>query len=281
MSSYGCRDMTGTLRRVLVRRPPAATPGSWQRCGWRADPDAAALAAEHEALCALLVDAGADVVVAGEDGELDSIYAFDPALVVDGGALLLHPGKQVREAEPGVHARALESAGVPRAGRMEGPPAAEGGDLLRLDEQTLLAGIGYRTNRAGVDFLAELLPELDVIAFDLPHFHGPCEVMHLLSLLSPLDRDLVVAFPPLMPVRLVELLGERGIRIVEVPEDEFPTMGTNVLALGPRRALAVEGNPETRRRMEQAGVEVTVYRGEQLSLGDGGPTCLTLPLARD
>jgi dimethylargininase len=273
--------MIGTLRRVLVRRPPAAAPGSWQRCGWRSDPDPAKLAAEHEAFGGLLEDAGAEVLVTDASGELDAIYAFDPALVVDSGAVLLRPGKDIREPEPDVHAGAFEPAGVPVVGRMQSPAAAEGGDLLRLDERTLLCGIGYRTNRAGVDFLAEQLPELDVIAFDLPHFHGPGEVMHLLSLLSPLDRDLVVAYPPLMPVRLMELLAERGIQVVEAPEDEFRTMGTNVLALGPRRALAVDGNPQTRRRMERAGVEVDVYRGEQLSLGDGGPTCLTLPLARD
>ena len=69
--------------------------------------------------------------------------------------------------------------------------------------------------------------------------------------------------------------------MVEVPEDEFPTMGPNVLALGPRIALALDGNPETRRRLEAHGVEVRVYRGEEISTnGDGGPTCLTRPLTR-
>ena len=79
----------------------------------------------------------------------------------------------------------------------------------------------------------------------------------------------------------MELLAERGIEIVEVPDEEFETMGSNVLALGPRRALALEGNDETRRRMERAGVEVVTYKGDHISrLGDGGPTCLTRPLLR-
>jgi N-dimethylarginine dimethylaminohydrolase len=164
---------------------------------------------------------------------------------------------------------------------MEAPATAEGGDTLWLDDRTLLVGRGYRTNDAGVSALRQALPDADVIAFDLPYWHGRGEVMHLLSLLSPLDDDLVVAYPPLMPVRLVELLEERGITIVEVPDDEFETMGPNVLALAPRVALALDGNPVTRRRMEEAGVSVRVYRGEELSLkGDGGPTCLTRPLAR-
>jgi N-dimethylarginine dimethylaminohydrolase len=150
-----------------------------------------------------------------------------------------------------------------------------------LDETTLLVGRGYRTDDAGVTALAGALPGVDVLAFDLPHLHGPGEVLHLMSLLSPLDADLAVAYPPLMPVRLMELLARRGVRLVEVPPEEFETMGPNVLALAPRVALALEGNDETRRRMERAGVDVRVYRGDELSRkGDGGPTCLTRPLLR-
>ena len=78
--------------------------------------------------------------------------------------------------------------------------------------------------------------------------------MHLLSLLSPLDRDLAVAYRPLLPVRLAELLAYRGVQIVEVPGDEFETMGPNVLALAPRVALMLERNRVTRRRLEKVGV---------------------------
>jgi N-dimethylarginine dimethylaminohydrolase len=119
-----------------------------------------------------------------------------------------------------------------------------------------------------------------VIEFDLPHFHGSDEVMHLLSFVSPVASDLAVAYLPLMPVRLVQLLEARGIRLVEVPDEEFDTMGPNVLALEPGVALALEGNRETRRRLERAGVEVLTYEGTELSKGDGGPTCLTRPLLR-
>jgi N-dimethylarginine dimethylaminohydrolase len=123
---------------------------------------------------------------------------------------------------------------------------------------------------------------VDVIAFDLPHWNGAGEVLHLLSFISPLDRDLALVYPRLAPVRLLRLLSELGVRVVEVPDDEFVTQGPNVLSLGPRRALALDGNPETRRRMERAGVDVVVYRGDEISVkGDGGPTCLTRPLLRD
>ena len=197
--------MTAPLRRVLLRAPGGS--GGWERCGWRAEPDAAS-----------------------------------------DGAILLNPGKACRRAEPAELGEDLERADVPVAGRLEGAAHAEGGDLIRLDERTLLAGRGYRTNDEGIEALRRLLPDVDVLVFDLPHWHGRGEVMHLLSLLSPLADDLVVAYPPLLPVRLAELLEEREIEVVPVPDEEFDTMGANVLALAPRVALAVGGNPETRRR---------------------------------
>ena len=281
---YGCADMTGALRRVVVRAPSPESVAAWQAFGWHAEPDAALIADEHAAFRAILEEAGAEVVLAQTPVPLcpDSIYVFDPAIMTPQGAILLRPGKDGRRVEVDAMAADFVEAGVTIVGRLEAPATVEGGDTIWLDERTLLVGVGYRTNEAGVDALRELLPDVDVHAFDLPHLHGEGEVLHLMSLLSPLDRDLAVAYLPYMPVRLVQLLAQRGIELVEVPDEEFWTMGPNVLALGPRVALALEGNDETRRRMEAAGVDVRVYSGDELSRkGDGGPTCLTRPIWRD
>jgi N-dimethylarginine dimethylaminohydrolase len=279
---YGCQSMTGALRRVLVHAPRAVDLHGWQKCGWRVEPDAAAIAREHEAFCSLLEDAGVEVVFAesGADGNPDAIYTYDPALVADEGALLLYPGKECRRAEVDAMAEDFERAGVPVAGRLSGPAWAEGGDCCWLDARTLLVGCGYRTNAAGIVRLRELLPEVEVVVFDLPHWHGSDEVMHLMSLISPLAPDLAVVYEPLLPTRLAQLLEARDVELVRVPDEEFDSLGCNVLALAPRVALAVDGNPHTRERMERAGVEVLTYRGEELSKGDGGPTCLTRPLLR-
>jgi N-dimethylarginine dimethylaminohydrolase len=264
---------TAPLRRVLVRRPPADV-SAWRALGWTAAPDPAALAAEHETLCLTLEQAGAEVVVADPRG-LDAIYAYDAALVADEGVVLLRPGKEPRRDEPESLVPYFDRV----LDRLEEPAFAEGGDLFWLAPGVLCAGRGYRTNADGILALERLLG-VEMLVFDLPHFHGPAQCMHLLSLLSPLADDLVVGYPKLMPVRLVQLLGERGIEIVEVPDEEFDTLGCNALALAPRVALIPEHNAETRRRLEAAGVEVLVYEADELSKGEGGPTCLTLPLTR-
>jgi dimethylargininase len=275
--------MTETLRRVLVRPPRAAGFATWREYGWRSEPDVGKLVEEHESFCDALAAGGAEIVLADTPlpTDPDAIYVFDPAIVSDLGAIVLRPGKEGRLVETDAIASDFEQAGVPIAARLEAPASADGGDTIWLDESTLLVGRGYRTNDDGIQALLAALPGVEVLAFDLPHLHGSDVVLHLLSLLSPLDDDLVVAYLPLLPVRLVQLLQERVTRIVEVPDDEFETMGANVLALAPRVALALEGNEETRKRLEGAGVDVSVYRGDEISRkGDGGPTCLTRPLLR-
>ena len=282
MTAYGSASMTGDLRRVLVRRPLPADADAWEAYAWRARPDVAAAQAEHEAFCLLLEEAGAEVVVSEHDeGNPDAIYTYDPTLVGRDGAVLLQPGKEGRRREPEATAGPLEAAGVPIVARVDLPATVEGGDTVWLDEQTLLVGIGYRTNAVSPLALHDALPGVDLVLFDLPHWNGAGEVMHLMSFISPLDDDLALVYPRIAPTRLMWLLAERGIDVVEVPDEEFDTMGANVLALGPRRALALEGNDETRRRMERAGVDVVTYRGDEISRkGDGGPTCLTRPLLR-
>jgi dimethylargininase len=273
-------SMTAPLRRVLVRRPGEV--GRWREFGWRSAPDPARIVEEHEGFVAALESAGVEVVVGAPlDSALDAIYVHDPAALTSGGAILLRPGKELRQVEVEAIEGDFAAAGVDVIARLEAPATAEGGDMLWLDDRTLVVGRGYRTNDAGIEALRRALPDVDVIAVDLPHYHGRDEVMHMLSLISPLADDLAVVYLPLMPVRLVELLEARGVGFVEVPDEEFESMACNVLALGPRRALTLDGNPETRRRLEAAGVEVIVYAGEDLSRkGDGGPTCLTRPLVR-
>ena len=275
----------GSIERIYVRPPHADAFANWRAYGWHTPPDVPATAAEHAALVARLHRHIPDVVLGTNPvpGDPDAVYAYDPVLVTDAGVIPLRPGKERRRGEPAVVADELAAAGLAILPALEAPATGEGGDMLFLDERTLLVGIGYRTNAAAVEQLRPRLAEqgIAIESFDLPHHHGPDECLHLMSFISMLDADLAVVYPPMMPVRLVQHLAARGVGTVEVPDEEFPTMGPNVLALGPRKALALAGNPVTRARMETAGVEVLIYEGAHISLnGDGGPTCLTRPLVR-
>jgi N-dimethylarginine dimethylaminohydrolase len=189
-------------------------------------------------------------------------------------------GKAERATEPAAQENALDGLGFMIAGHITAPGTLEGGDVIWLDDETVAVGRGYRTNADGIRQLRALVGEsVDVVEVPLPHWHGQSDVMHLMSLISPIDRDLVVVYSRLLPVPFREWLLERGMRLVEVPDQEFETMGTNVLALAPRRCLMLEGNPLTRRAIEQSGCEVLEYEGSEISVkGAGGPTCLTRPV---
>jgi N-dimethylarginine dimethylaminohydrolase len=218
-----------------------------------------------------------------EPGYMDAVFCYDPSLMTDGGAILLRPGKPQRVDEVAFHARTYAANGIPILGAIEAPGTFEGGDTLWIDERTLAVGRGYRTNRAGIEQLQTILGALDVtvIAYDLAHYHGPGECLHLMSFISPVAEKLAVVYLPLMPVQLVEDLRECGWDFIDVPDEEFESMACNVLALRPRMVVAMDGNPVTRARMEAAGCTVQVYPGDEISYNRaGGPTCLSRPLWR-
>lgn len=285
--AYGGHNMFDPLRRVMVRRPDEAFGGADpERWHYTERPDLDAARREHDALVEILRDAGVEVV--HHEGSLpehaDAIFVHDPVLVGDHGAVVLRMGKELRRGEEAVLAASLRRAGVPIFFALEGDATAESGDLMWLDEATLVAGRGFRTNAAGIAQLRAGFAEVgvEVVAVDLPYFSGPAACLHLTSMISSVDRNLAVVYPPLLPVPLWEMLRERGVELVEVPEEEFATLGSNVLALAPRRCLAVEGNPGTRERLVEAGCTVATYRGREISLkAEGGPTCLTRAILRE
>ena len=102
-----------------------------------------------------------------------------------------------------------------------------------------------------------------------------------MSNISPIDTDLYLVYSRLIPVSFRQYLLERGIQLVEVPDQEYDSMGCNVLAISPRKVIMVSNNPITQKRLEDEGVEVYMYDGSEISIkGAGGPTCLTRPFMR-
>lgn len=286
---FGAGSMVVPLRRVAMRRPGRATvhadPARWHYAG---PLDADRLACQYDAFVRSVADAGAhiDWIPDADDGLADSIFVFDPSFMTPAGAVLLRPGKVLRRPEVALHGALYQRLGIPVLGAIEPPGMMEGGDLMWIDERTLAAARTFRTNRAGIEQLRTILdPQgVDVHAFDLPMWHGSDACLHLLSVISPLDRDLALIYPRLLPVALHRFIGERGIRCIEAGDEEFEASGglcLNVLAMGPRRCIAVAGFPDTLRLMRDAGCEVTCFDADALCMPcEGGPTCLTLPLWR-
>ncbi|MFZ0322637.1 MAG: arginine deiminase family protein [Actinomycetes bacterium] len=279
---WGTPDMYSPLRTVLVRTP--TTVGEFVTDGHWREPDRSLLPQQHAEFAALLRSLGAEVIVADPvDGLVDAVYTHDPMTMTPHGALLYQMRKPIRAPEPAVMRADLERLGVPIVGELTGDAYSDGGDKVWLDEHTLVVGRGYRTTAAAIDQMRAILGPLgvNVVSVDLPHFLGPDAVLHLMSVISPLDHDLAVVYEPLAPVSLLELLDERGIERITVDEDEFWTQGANILAVGPRRVVLAAGNDKVHKKLDAAGVEVHVFDGSEVAVkGDGGPTCLTQPLWR-
>lgn len=282
----------GPLARVVLKHPRDAfvdrqtIAAQWRALNFAAPPDPVRAFDEYDRFVDILQSSGAIVEWLPHAGEttLDSIYVRDASIVAPQGMILCRMGKEARQGEPGAQERAFASFERPLAvaGRIEAPGRLEGGDVLWLDERTIVVGRGYRTNGEGIRQLRALLgPDVDVVEVPLPHWRGTSDVMHLMSLISPVDANVAVVYSRLLPVPFREYLLERGLRLVEVPDEEFETMGTNVLAVAPGRCVMLSGNSRTRAALERAGVDVMVYDGQEISVkGAGGPTCLTRPVER-
>ena len=280
----------GLIEQLVLKHPRDAFGGpeqiarQWKTLNFTAPPDFTAAVREYDALLALLSDLDADLRLLPPAAEtsLDSVYVRDASVVSPEGMILASMGKPERATEPRAQRQAFASWRLPILGAIEPPGRLEGGDVVWLDSHTVCVGLGYRTNVEGIRQFRGLLDStVTCQVVPLPHWRGPADVFHLMSMLSPVDRDLAVVYSPLMPVVFRDWLLERGLRLVEVPDGEFASMGANVLAVGPRRCVMLDGNRDTRDRLERAGAEVRVYTGTEISLkGGGGPTCLTRPIRR-
>jgi N-dimethylarginine dimethylaminohydrolase len=279
------------IARLVVKHPrdafggPEVIDSQWRDLGFTGPLDFAGAIDEYDRFLALISQIGAEILSLpkGEGVGLDSLYARDASIVCERGVIMCAMGKLLRAGEPAAQEAAFKTWGIPVAGRIEPPGTLEGGDVVWLDARTIAVGRGYRTNDAGVRQLRALLGDSidELIEVPLPHWRGPGDVFHLMSVISPVADDVAVVYSPLMPIPFRERLRARGIRLVEVPDEEFDSMGANVLAIAPRHAVMVAGNPRTRARLEAADVRVDEYRGDEISLkGGGGPTCLTRPIAR-
>ena len=282
---------SGKLTAVFIKKAAAAfiddahISQHWEALNYLGKPDITKALQEYDAFEQILKDHGAELLYLPQDDtvNMDSIYCRDAAIATEKGMIICNMGKEGRIKEPAAEQRAFEANGIAVLGVINAPGTVEGGDVAWLDPKTLAVGHTYRTNEEGIRQLTSLLQPLGVtvMSVPMPHYKGPSDVFHLMSVLSPVDSNLAVVYSPLIPIVFRNELIARGYELVEVPDAEFDSMGCNVLALAPRVCLMVKGNPITKQRLEKAGCTVIEYQGEEISVkGGGGPTCLTRPVTR-
>ncbi|MFC1726877.1 dimethylarginine dimethylaminohydrolase family protein [candidate division KSB1 bacterium] len=289
---YGCTSEVGAVRSILLKHPKDAfkdqdnVNSQWKDLNFLGCPDFKKACDEYEKFLKFLKEHIPDVHFLPEDFStgMDSVYVRDSVLITQKGAILCCMGKDLRKGEPAASGKYLESIGIPILGEITGEGRLEGGDIILIDEKTLAVGEGYRTNAAGIKRLRELTRGFidEIIVVPLPHWNGPGDVFHLMSIISPVDHNIAVVYSRLMPVPFRNFLMSRGIELVEVPDSEFDSMGCNILAVAPGVCVMIAGNPKTKERLEKAGATVFEYEGQEISVkGGGGPTCLTRPLLRE
>jgi N-dimethylarginine dimethylaminohydrolase len=286
-----CHSEFGKIKSVFIKRAHEAFISEehmdqyWKQLNYLSKPDFLKAQDEYKNFESILQQEGAELFYLPQDDtvNMDSIYCRDAAIATNNGMIICNMGKAARKNEPLAEKKAFEANNIPVLGTISSPGTLEGGDVAWMDEHTLAVGHTYRTNEEGIKQLTTLLKPMNVtvITVPLPHYKGPADVFHLMSIFSPVDHNLAVVYSPLMPIVFRNVLLQRGYELIEVPEEEFDSMGCNVLALSPRVCLMVEGNPKTKAALEQAGCKVITYPGEEISVkGGGGPTCLTRPVYR-
>jgi N-dimethylarginine dimethylaminohydrolase len=283
----------GPIRSLILKKAgdafvsQAELAQNWKELNFTSEPDFARAGAEYELFSGIVTGQGKSrVTYLPEDPAVtpDSLYCRDASLATDRGIVLCRMGKPARATEPTAVKNACLMNGIPVLGSITAPGKVEGGDCAWVDIRTLAVGLTYRTNEEGIVQLRSLLGPLGVTVWEvhLPHYRGPSDVFHLMSVFSPIGKNLAVVYSPLMPVSFRKGLLDRGYTLVEVPDNEFDSMGCNVLSIGVMECAMVKGNPITRSRVEAAGCKVIEYQGDEISLkGGGGPTCLTRPIQRE
>lgn len=283
--------MVNSVKRILLKHPRDAflsqqkINSESKKLNYPSPPDLDLAIKQYDLFVKLIKSFGSEVyfLPADNNTSLDSIYTHDPCTMTNNGLIVCNMGKLKRSTEPDHLKRFFQSINIPIIGKIESPGTLEGGDIVWINKHTVAVGEGYRSNSEGINQFKKLLGKQakEIIPVALPHWEGPNDCLHLMSNLSPIDENLFLVYSRLLPVSFIKYLVDHKIKLIEVPDEEYYSMGCNVLAMGKGKVIMLEGNPITQKRLEAEGVKVKTYNGSEISIkGAGGPTCLTRPFLR-
>jgi dimethylargininase len=248
-------------------RAPAASVVDGLRAEDRGAPDATVFNAEHLAYVAALEAAGVAVTVLEPlEAFPDSVFVEDPALILNGVAIVLRPGAPSRAGEAAALRPALEAH---CDGLLELEAGlVDGGDILCTDD-CVMVGLSARTDRAGV---AALTPLVERLGYRLELVETPPEILHFKTECGLLDPQTVLATP-----RLAATGCFGALRVIETAEGE--DAAANAIAVNGRIFLSA-GHPGTAERLRDAGYAVVELAATQAALVDGGLSCMSLRYSR-
>jgi len=289
--AYSCHNMVNPIKKIILKHPKDAFKDQdtinkqFSRLNYFEAPNFNKAISDYDKFVGLLISFDIELHFLPKDNStsIDSIYTHDPCVVSNNGVILCNMGKKARLAEPNTLEDYFKSIQLPILGRIKAPGTLEGGDVVWIDEKTIAVGEGYRTNKEGIKQLKHLLSDQveNVISVPIPHWSGPEDCLHLMSNISPVDHNLYLVYSRLLPVPFRKYLLDRNIELIDVPDEEYESMGCNVLAVAPRKVIMINGNLITKQLLEKKDIEVYTYDGAEISIkGAGGPTCLTRPFVR-
>ena len=304
---YGAQTEYGRLRKVLMHRPTEElkriTPGNKDAYLFRDVVYWKEFQREHDAFTDILKGEGVEVHLVGyllDEGDRlvaerlpNLVYTRDVISINGLGAMVLRMTYQPRYPEPLLAGKAVERLGVPIALRVAPPGMVEGGDFVYLDEETVMMGFGTRSNEAGVGMVRERMlgkAVKEFVAVPLPSFrvHLDGALMVMAPDLALFHRASLGLFPSYVydedGVRLQFLedyLGEKGVELVHADDTEVRMFGTNIVGLGGDKCISYEWNERIMGILGDRGFDVIGIPGSQLSIGGGGPHCMTAPILRE
>ena len=274
--AYSCHNMVNPIKKIILKHPKDAFKDQdtinkqFSRLNYFEAPNFNKAISDYDKFVGLLISFDIELHFLPKDNStsIDSIYTHDPCVVSNNGVILCNMGKKARLAEPNTMEDYFKSIQLPILGRIKAPGTLEGGDVVWIDEKTIAVGEGYRTNKEGIKQLKHLLSDQveNVISVPIPHWSGPEDCLHLMSNISPIDHNIFLVYSRLLPVPFRKYLLDRNIELIDVPDEEYESMGCNVLAVAPRKVIMINGNLITKQLLEKKDIDVYTYDGAEISI---------------
>ena len=211
-------------------------------------------------------------------------------LIIRGGAIVHRTAIAGKRGQERWITELLASLGCPILFTIHGSAIHETrGNVVFLDPKHAIQATSVRSNMEGVRQIEPVLREAGVEEFhvaNLPSYWdsmgrtGGAMGFHLANVLNMADEKLAVVHSGALPYDTLRYLQNKGIRLIDTPEEEAINQAANLLTIQPGVVMMASGNPVTTAALLPEGVRVIELAVEPARFGSG-PLCMVGPLVRD